>query len=89
MTDTIDLLEVVGSNASLRHAHADEMARQLELAQASAALVLAAASGDSSMLSAELGQQSNQTPQAVQMPAHEEEEPLEDEPLGESAPIKS
>lgn len=81
MTDTIDLLETIGGNASLRHASAEEMARALEEAQGSAALVAAAASGDRSMLSAEFGQQSNQIPQVTQMPAREEEEPADEEPL--------
>lgn len=89
MKDTIDLLEMIGGNASLRHAPADELAHLLEQGQASSSLVAAAASRDSSMLSAEFGQQSNLTPQANQMPAREEEEPLEEEPLDGPAPAKS
>jgi len=89
MKDTIDLLEAIGSNASLRHAPADEMARLLEQGQASPALVAAAASSDRSMLSAEFGQQSNLSPQSNQMPAREEEEPLEEEPLGGPAPAQA
>lgn len=86
MTDTIDLLETIGRNASLRHASPEEMARLLEQAQASAAMVAAAASGDGSMLSAEFGLQSNQTPQVIQMPAPDEDEPAEEEPLDSPAP---
>jgi hypothetical protein len=89
MRDTIDLLETIGGNASLRHVPADEMARLLEQGQASPALVAAAASGDGSVLSTEFGQQSNLTPQAIQMPAREEEEPLDEEPLEGPAPAKS
>lgn len=89
MTDTIDLLEAIGRDASLRHASPAEMARLLEQAQASAALVAAAASGDGSMLSAEFGMQSNQTPQVTQMPAPEEEEPTEEAPLDSPAPAES
>lgn len=89
MKDTIELLETIGGNASLRHTSADEMARFLEQGQASPALVAAAASRDGAMLSAEFGQQSNLTPQAVQMPAREEEEPLEEEPLDSPTPAKS
>lgn len=81
MTDTIELLEAIGRDATLRHAPAGEMAQLLERAQASAALVAAAASGDGSKLAAEFGQFSNQTPQVSQMPAREDEEPAEDEPL--------
>jgi hypothetical protein len=86
MMDTIDLLEAIGSDASLRHAPAGELAQHLEQAQASAVLVAAAASGDSSVLSVEFGQQSNQVPQVVQMPAREEEEPTGEEPLDDPAP---
>lgn len=89
MKDTIDLLEAIGGNASLRHTPADELARLLEQGQASPALVAAAASRDSSKLSAEFGQQSNLPPQSVQMPAHEEEEPLDEEPLDTPAPAES
>jgi hypothetical protein len=90
MKDTIDLLETIGGNASLRHASADEMARLLEQGQASPALVAAAASSDRSMLSAEFGQATNLSPQSVQMPAREEEEePLDEEPLGDPAPAQS
>ncbi|MGN2252464.1 hypothetical protein ACFWZ4_03750 [Frateuria sp. GZRe12] len=88
MKDTIDLLETIGGNASLRHAPADEMARLLEQGQASPALVAAVASRDRSMLSAEFGQQPNLSPQSVQMPAHEEQ-PLEEEPLDGPAPAQS
>lgn len=84
MTDTIDLLEAVGKDASLRHAPAGELARRLEQAQGSAVLVAAAASGDRSVLAAEFGAQHNLTPQITQMPAHEEE-PAQEEPL--EAPI--
>ena len=88
MKDTIDLLETIGGNASLRHASPDELARLLEQGQASSSLVAAVASRDSSMLSAEFGQQSNMTPQATQMPAREEEEPLEEQPLDGPAPAQ-
>jgi hypothetical protein len=86
MTDTIELLEAIGRDASLRHTPAGEMARLLEQAQASAALVAAAASGDSSELTVEFGQLANQVPQVTQMPAREEEEPAEEEPLDIPAP---
>lgn len=88
MKDTIDLLEAIGGNAALRHAPADEMARLLAHEEASPALVAAAASGDRAMLSAELGQQPNLSPQTVQMPAREEE-PLDEEPVEGPAPAQA
>ncbi|MBP1474480.1 hypothetical protein J7I44_09210 [Frateuria sp. MAH-13] len=81
MTDTIELLEAIGRDASLRHAPGEELAQRLDGAQASAALVAAAASGDSSVLSVEFGQLPNQVPQVNQMPAREDDEPMEEEPL--------
>ncbi|MCX7514721.1 hypothetical protein [Frateuria sp. STR12] len=86
MKDTIDLLEAIGRDASMRHAQAGEMTRMLEEAQASEALVAAAASRDGSLLSAEFGQQSNQVPQVIQMPAREDEAPAEEEPLDSPVP---
>jgi hypothetical protein len=86
MTDTIDLLESIGRDASLRHAPAGEMAHLLEQAQASGALVAAVASGDRSLLLMEFGTQINQSPQITQMPAQEEEEPMEEEPLDVPVP---
>lgn len=74
MTDTIELLDTIGSDASLRHASAEQLSHVLEQANASEALSSAAASGDSSLLFAELGQKPNQAPQGVQSPSHEEEE---------------
>jgi len=86
MTDTLDLLDAIGRDASLRHASAEELARVLQQARSSEALKAAVAAGDRTMLSAELGQpQPFQAPQITQMPAHEEE-PLEEEPLDIPAP---
>lgn len=64
MTDTIELLEAIGSDASLRYARADELKSVLEQAQASAELAAAVSAGDSAPLRAELGIQ--QVPQAPQ-----------------------
>lgn len=85
MADTIDLLETIGSDATLRHASAGELGDMLERAQASAALKAAVASGDSAMLSTEFGNKANQVPESVQSPAHEEEE---EEEGNEPAPEK-
>ncbi len=74
MPDTIELLDTIGRDASLRHASAEQLSNMLEQAQASEALTAAAAHGDSSLLFAELGQQKNLPPQSSQSPSHEEEE---------------
>jgi hypothetical protein len=50
MTDTIELLETIGSDASLRYAAADELKGVLERAKAGAELTMAAASGDGAPL---------------------------------------
>jgi hypothetical protein len=83
MTDTIDLLEAIGQDASLRHATAEELVKILEQAQASEALTIAATSGDRSHLAKELGHRECVPPQSTQMPAHEEEEEAEE---GEAVP---
>jgi hypothetical protein len=74
MSDTIGLLEAIGRDASLRHATSEELACVLEQAKASEALTAAVASGDSSLLAAELGHNTNAAPQATQTPSHEESE---------------
>lgn len=79
MADTLELLEAIGQDASLRHASAEELAKILEQAQASEALVAAAATGDGLLLLRELGLTQNLSPQVTQNPGHEEEE--EEEPL--------
>lgn len=73
MSDTIELLEAIGQNATLRHASVDELAPILEQAKASAALKSAVAAGDSSLLSEEFGHKPNRTPQISNAPGHEEE----------------
>jgi hypothetical protein len=80
MKDTIDLLEAIGQDASLRHAPTDELAKALVGAQAPEALTAAVASGDSSRLAEEFGRVNNQSPETVFSPAHEEE-PDEGDPL--------
>jgi hypothetical protein len=66
MLDTIELLEAIGQDATLRHASAEELTNILEQAQASRALTAAAASGDSSLLSEEFGQKAMYAPQISQ-----------------------
>jgi len=90
MSDTIELLEAIGKDASLRHASAEELAAALGQAQASDALIAAAATGDKRELAIELGHRYCDPPQSTQGPGHEEEEPDqedgEDEPQTPSAP---
>lgn len=79
MMDTIDLLEAIGADASLRHMSGDELAKKLEASAASDALKAAAANGDSSPLFVELGAQKSEPPQVTQAPAAPEEEGAPDE----------
>lgn len=78
MSDTIELLNAIGQNATLRHASADELAPILELAKASEALKSAVAAGDSSLLFEELGHKPNYVPQITNIPGHEEDEQDDD-----------
>jgi hypothetical protein len=55
MRDTVELLEAIGRDAKLRHASAEELARALATADASAGLRELAANGDSTTLTKELG----------------------------------
>ena len=71
MSDTIELLEAIGRDASLRYASTGELTSMLEQAQASAALTAAAASGDSTQLSAEFGCGPLDPPQSTQFPSQE------------------
>jgi hypothetical protein len=73
MQDTIELLEAIGRDASLRHASADELTNMLAQAQASEALTAAVASGDSSRLAEELGHKPMYSPQSSQT-GHEDDE---------------
>jgi len=55
MRDTVELLEAIGRDATLRHASPEELARALEDADASAGLRELAAHGDDTILTEELG----------------------------------
>jgi len=55
MRDTVELLEAIGRDATLRHASPEELARALEAADASAGLRELAANGDGTTLTKELG----------------------------------
>lgn len=77
MMDTIDLLEAIGSDASLRHLSGDELARRLEDMPASDALKNAAAKGESSALFAELGAEKQEPPQVIQIDPFRKDKELE------------
>jgi hypothetical protein len=55
MSKTIELLELIGQDASLRHASQEDLAQALEALNASEGLKVAVASGDKSRLGEELG----------------------------------
>jgi hypothetical protein len=55
MTDTIELLEAIGCDASLRYAAADELRDVLERAKASPELAMAMSLGDGEVLRQGLG----------------------------------
>ena len=94
MSDTIELLEAIGRDASLRHAPAGELGARLEQAHASGALKAAVASGDVSRLSMEFGAKTMYAPQTTQT-FHEGdglEEESEPQPLpapdpGQTSPL--
>jgi hypothetical protein len=79
MIDTIDMLEAIGQDASLRYAPGEELARDPAMAEASDALKAAVSTGDGSKLSAELGLRVMQATQVSQRPGREEEEPDHEE----------
>jgi len=66
MLDTIEMLEAIGSDASLRYASTVELANVLEQATAAEALTAAVVSGDTSHLTREFGATANLVPQAIQ-----------------------
>ena len=85
MTDTIELLETIGKDASLRNASGEHLAQVLEGANASDALKQAVVSGDHTYLAREPGferlatlNSANNVSQTV--PDEEEEEEGGDEP---------
>lgn len=73
MSDTLELLEAIGRDASLRHASSEELSGILRQAKASEALTAAVSSGDRAPLAAEFGHNANYQPQSTQSPGHEED----------------
>jgi hypothetical protein len=86
MSNTIELLEAIGNDASLRHAPGDELANRLRQLGASEALRAAASSGNCAVLYAELGLVPMQQPQITHTPGHEDDE-AEHGDLEESPPV--
>lgn len=72
MADTIEWLETIGKNATLRRASADELVETLELADATAALKMAVVSADRAALFEELGHKPVRL-HNMNGPSHEEE----------------
>ncbi|WP_213949903.1 hypothetical protein [Luteibacter sp. dw_328] len=66
MLDTIEMLEAIGSDASLRYASTVELTNLLDQGQATTALTAAVMSGDASHLAREFGDMTNFVPQATQ-----------------------
>jgi hypothetical protein len=79
MTDTMDWLEAIGQDATLRHASADALNSTLEAADASEALMAAVASGDSAWLTQEFGHRDMFVNQASQTFPEGDEPAREDE----------
>ena len=73
MTDTIDLLEAIGSNASLRYASPGDLAAMLDAAHATDALKAAAGTGNRAFLANELGGITMHHSQTSQTAIEEEE----------------
>jgi hypothetical protein len=86
MSDTLELLERIGANASLRHASADELAAILATMEASDALKAAAQTGDGSLLRTELGHKPMKVNHDVHDPGHEEPDHDEDDPRRKKLP---
>jgi hypothetical protein len=72
--DTIELLEAIGSDASLRYAQTDELMGALGRAQASAGLRAAVAASDSATLHDELGLQQVPVHPQINAPGHGDDE---------------
>lgn len=88
MADTMDWLEAIGQDASLRHASAEDLTQVLEAAEASEALMAAVASGDSAWLAQEFGKRYMHATQSSQTFPEEEDPEREEEgdPLDPAGP---
>lgn len=79
MHDTIDMLEAIGQDASLRYADGEALATHGAIETASEALKSAILLGSRDGLLAELGLQPTQCTQITQVPRREEEDPDQEE----------
>jgi hypothetical protein len=66
MLDTIEMLEAIGSDASLRYASTEELTVALDQVRATKALSSAVAHNDASYLAQEHGDNRMYLPQAIQ-----------------------
>jgi len=73
MRDTIDMLEAIGEDASLRHAFGGMLATEEALDGASEALKAAIRDGDTAAVYAEFGARGMQLVQGTMSPGREEE----------------
>jgi hypothetical protein len=89
MSDTIELLEAIGSDASLRHASPEDLTSALRQAQASEALTSAVSSGERAPLAQEFGHNANYQPQATQTGGYEDDVPDESDSEKSDAPSES
>lgn len=76
MSDSIDLLEAVGRDASLRRLSPEDLARRLKAAGASDVLAEATAQCDASLLSQEFGARVMQQPNSYNSPFRDVPQPL-------------
>lgn len=79
VTNTIEWLEAIGSDAALRYATAGELTTVLQAARASTVLTEAIASGDRTVLFGEFGFRQMPVNHATLSPGHEDDEPDEGE----------
>ena len=89
MSDTIELLESIGRDASLRHASGEELSHMLEQSDAPEPLRTAVAAGDSSRLSQELGNKPMHATHVTQEPCHEDEPGQDDDRFGAPCQARS
>ncbi|KJV37288.1 hypothetical protein [Luteibacter yeojuensis] len=83
MSDSIDLLEAVGRDASLRRLPPDLMASALREAGATDALAEAATTGDPRALAGEFGARSMMAAQTYQTPYRDIQAPFREDEEGE------
>ncbi|UPG90884.1 hypothetical protein L2Y96_03660 [Luteibacter aegosomaticola] len=76
MSDSIDFLEAIGRDASLRRLRPDELARRLKEAGASDVLARAAEARDSNLLCEEFGVRVMYHPNGTDSPFREAPKPL-------------